>query len=120
VRIGRLRRRLTLLRRDPTIKSVTGALTGEWLPVPTIGDNGVLWGGLEMLTGREFWAGYAEAKEAQFNVITRYWPDIRPTDRFRADGKDIQILMVLDPNGMHDELQMPARWILQFGDGASG
>lgn len=120
MRIGRLRRRLTLLRRDPSIVSRTGALIGLWLPVTTVGTNGVLWGALEAVTGREFWAGYAGAREAQFAIITRYWADIKATDRFRADGKDIQILMVLDPDGKHDELHMPAKWVLNFGDGASG
>jgi SPP1 family predicted phage head-tail adaptor len=112
--------RVQVIRRDDTAVSVTGAPNGTWEPVTTIGDAGTCWMGVEPVTGREVWSGANYASEATLNFVSRYWSALKRTDRLRFEGKDYEILDLLDSEMRHATFEIPAKYVSEMGDGAQG
>jgi len=92
MRSGRLRHRLILQSRSESRDTYGGAVT-TWSTEATV------WGAIEPLSGREYFANQQTQSEARVRVVIRYQSSIDETWRVKHGGKYYEIVDVLN----HDE-----------------
>ncbi len=78
----------------------------EWQDVATV------WGAVEPLRGREYFAAAQVQAEVTTRIRIRYCRGIRPDMRVLYDGRLFDILSVIDPEERHRELQLMAREVI--------
>jgi len=118
MRSGRMPLRVEWLRRDSTLTTASGMPNGDWEPADP--DHPAIWAGMEAITGNESWQGNNYASQATVKFFTRYWADMKRTDRFRFEGKDYDILDIVDARMQHRGFEIPAKYVSNMGDGAEG
>jgi SPP1 family predicted phage head-tail adaptor len=105
MRAGKLRRRLIIQQATET-QGATGEMAVTW------GTFATVWGSVEPLRGREFWA----AKEMQAQVDTRirirYLEGVTPKMQVLDGARIFLIYAVIDPETRHQELQLMAQEII--------
>ena len=80
MRIGKLDRRLTLLRRDSITRDTQGAAVETWTAYATV------WAGKEDLRGREFYAADQMQGRVTTKFLIRWRDDVLLTDRLSCEG----------------------------------
>lgn len=79
MRSGRLRHRLTLQSKTTT-QDAYGAAVVSWV------DQGTVWGAIEPLSGKEYFAQEQVQSEARVRIVMRYKSGINTTWRVKHDG----------------------------------
>ena len=100
MRIGPLRDRLTI----QTDRSSTVDEMGQ--PIPDWQTDGVRWGNVEPLSGREYWQAQQVQAETTYRVTLR-WTALLTSgkQRFLWDGKVLEIEAVTNPDGKKRDMQ---------------
>lgn len=81
-------------------------------PVDTWKDVATVWGAVEPLRGREYFAAAQVQAEVTTRIRIRYCRGIRPDMRVLYDGRLFNILSVIDPEERHRELQLMCREVI--------
>lgn len=97
--IGKLRHRITL-QRQIHAQNDYGAVVTTWQGIATV------WAEIKPISGRE----YFEASQVQSEVTTQIWiryrDGIEPTMRVAHNGKQYEIVSVLNYQGLNKTLQL--------------
>ena len=99
---GRLNKRITisqLVTGSPAVDEF-GQPNKTWEEVDTV------WGSVEPLNGREFWAQQQVQSEITGKIRIRYRDDINPGMKAVYNSKTYMILNVIDPLETHKELNL--------------
>ena len=96
MRAGRLRHRLTLHSKTETRDSY-GASLVSWTK------QGTVWGAIEPLSGREFFAQQQTQSEASVRIVMRYYSGIDETWRISSGGKYYDIETIIN-DGERDRM----------------
>ena len=99
---GRLNKRIVisqLISGSPAVDEF-GQPNTVWDEVDTV------WGAIEPLTGREFWAQQQVQSEITGKIRIRYRNDISAGMKAEYSGKTYMILSIIDPLEAHKELQL--------------
>ena len=96
---GKMRDRVTLEERVQT-KDSMGAQRNAWGPIATV------WGQVQPLSGREYFAAGAEQSEITARIRIRYRPRITAAHRAVVNGVVYSIANVIDTDNRHVELQL--------------
>ena len=72
----------------------------EWEEVATV------WGAVEPLSGREFWAQQQVQSEITVKIGIRYRNDVEAGMKAEYGGKIYMIKNIIDPQEYHQELQL--------------
>lgn len=99
MRTGRLHQRIEL-RRNGEYQDASGAWTSGWMAV------GTFWAAVEPLTGKERISADSVASVTDVRVILRYQPGVAAGDRIRHDGKDMNVVTVIDRDSRNRELEL--------------
>ena len=99
MRTGRLHQRIELLR-DGEYQDASGAWASGWSTV------GTFWAAVEPITGRERISADSVASVTDVRVIMRYRPGITAGDRIRHDGKDMNVVTVINRDSRNRELEL--------------
>jgi SPP1 family predicted phage head-tail adaptor len=78
----------------------------EWQDVATV------WGAVEPLRGREYFAAQQVQSEVTTRIRIRYRSGVRPDMRVLYDGRLYNINAVIDPEERHMELQLMCKEVL--------
>lgn len=97
MRIGRLRKRVTLEARSAS-QGTAGQPAGTWAPVATV------WASIEPLSGREMLAAEAAQSEVSHRVTLRYRAAITAAMRVNYGGRYFNIRAVRNINERDDVL----------------
>lgn len=89
MRSGRLRHRVLLQSKTYTANAY-GEQEVTWSTVATV------WAGIEPLSGRELFAQQQIQAEARVRIVLRYYSGLDTTWRVRHDGKNYDILEVIN------------------------
>jgi len=81
-------------------------------PVDMWQDVATVWGAVEPLRGREYFAAQQVQAEVTTRIRIRYRRGIRPEMRVLYDGRLFNILSVIDPEERHVELQLMCREVV--------
>lgn len=102
MRIGAMRHRVALQRPSDELDSAGQPV--EWLPVDTV------WGSVEPLRGREFWAAQQAHAELTVRVRIRYRSDVKAAWRVLAQDQTLELVAPpVDPDLRHRELELLCR-----------
>jgi len=99
MRAGQLRHRVTLQELVTTYNEYNE-------PVQAWQDVAAVWGFVEPLSGREFFAAEQIQARVSTRITIRYRAGIVPTMRVLWSGKTYNIRAVIDTEGRHEELQL--------------
>lgn len=99
MRIGPLRRRITLQRNYPT-QAADGSRVDDFRTVATV------WGDLKELRGSEYLAAREAHSETTAKILIRYRDDIRPEWRAVHAGRIFDVQHVVDMAGRHRLLEL--------------
>ena len=99
MRSGRLRHRVVIQEVDPTADSL-----GQ--PVPAWTEVATVWGSVEPLQGREFFAAQQVNADTTVRIRLRYRSGITPDMRISWDGRIYNILSIIDNREIHADLQL--------------
>lgn len=99
---GRLNKRIKisqLVTGSPAVDAL-GTPNTSWEEVDTV------WGSIEPITGREFWARQEIQSEITARIRIRYRDDVEPGMKAEYGGKVYTIKNIIDPQEDHQELQL--------------
>ncbi len=99
MRIGPLRHRVEV-QEVTEVSDGRGGLTRTWA---TIAD-GALWASVDPLTGREFFEAQRVDSEVSLKVRMRYDDRVTASHRIRHDGRDLQIVSVLNQKDINKSM----------------
>lgn len=102
MRAGRLRHRgaiQSLVIGSPQ-HSASGEPLGEWATLDTV------WMSIEPLRGRELFAAQEHHSETDVRIRIRYRDDVTDKMRVLHEGKYYPILVIIDPELRHRELEL--------------
>ena len=102
MKAGSLNKRIkisSLVTGSPAVDTL-GQPNTSWVEVDTV------WGAIEPLSGREFWAQQQVQSEITVRVRIRYRNDITPSMKAEYAGKTYMIKNVIDFQEEHRELQL--------------
>ena len=80
-----------------------GQPINDWLPIVTT------WAAVEPLVGREYIAAAAVQSEVTTRIRLRYRPGITSADRVSHEGREYNIVSVIDHRSDHRELVLMCR-----------
>ncbi len=104
LRSGRMRDRVTVLR-NTADRDTLNQLGDDYQPVASY------WAEVRFLVGREVERADALSAETTHLIKFRFGADVRPSDRLRHKGDDLEIESVGDPDGFRYELLVKAHRI---------
>lgn len=102
MKAGQLDQRVTVERLDQGQDEFGGPLT-TWTPLFTA------WAAVEPLAGREYLAAAAIQSEVTTRIRLRYRPGITSADRVMHEGREYNIVSVIDYKSAHRELVLMCR-----------
>jgi SPP1 family predicted phage head-tail adaptor len=105
IRAGELNCRVTL-------QSATETQDDYGAPVPGWATTATVWGEVVDLSGREFFAAQQVNAEVSTRIRIRYRTDVTPKMRAIANGRTLEILSVLDPEGRKRELHLMCKEVV--------
>lgn len=106
MRIGTLRRRVTIQTFEPTFDEFHQPVK-DWVDYTTV------WGSVENLTGREYFqAQQVETNTVDTRITIRWRDDITAHMRALANGKTYDIQAVLDKEGRERQLELMCREVI--------
>lgn len=82
MQVGRLNKRVQILRATEKGTRATGEPTLEWTSVATV------WASIEDLRGQELEAARQIESRAQTKIVVRYWPGLSARHRLKWEGLD--------------------------------
>lgn len=94
------------------LQSATATRDGAGAEVVTWGTVATVWGVVEPLSGREYWAAQQQAAEMSYRVRIRYRAGVLPTWRVLYGSRVFLVLSVIDVNERHEEMQLMCREIV--------
>lgn len=97
--IGKLRHRITL-QKQINAQNDYGAVVTTWQDVATV------WAEIKPITGREYFSAQQVQSEVTTQIWIRYRDGIEPTMRVTHDGKQYEIVSVLNYQGLNKALQL--------------
>ena len=101
MRAGDLRHRLTIQKPDKVKDPLSGELVDGWIDVTTV------WGSVEDLAGKEFFAAQQVNAEITTQVIIRYQKGIKAIMRIVCDDRILELAAPpMDPDGRRRELHL--------------
>ncbi len=98
-----------LFRQRVTIQRLVEGQDEVGQPVQEWQDVATVWGAVEPLRGREYFAAAQTQAEVTTRIRVRYRRGIRPDMRALYDGRVFNITAVIDPEERHRELQLMCR-----------
>jgi SPP1 family predicted phage head-tail adaptor len=99
VRAGKLRRRLVIQQAVET-QGPTGEMAVSW------GVFAEVWGSVEPLRGREFWAGKEQQAQVDTRIRIRYLEGVTPKMKVLDGSRVFLIYAVIDPETRHIQLDL--------------
>lgn len=90
MRIGELRHRVTLQRKEIT-EDALKQQSEVWTDIATV------WARIEPLSGREYFAARQENAEVTAKITIRYRKDVTPDMRAVSEGRVFDVLSVINP-----------------------
>jgi SPP1 family predicted phage head-tail adaptor len=106
MRAGKLRRRLVIQRATET-QGPTGEMAVIWTTFATV------WGSVEPLRGREFWAAKEQQAQVDTRIRIRYLEGVTPKMQVLDGARLFLIYAVIDPETRHQELQLMAQEVVE-------
>lgn len=103
MRAGTMRDRITFERWDSTPDPRWGASAGGWAAYDTF------WASVTPVAGLETFQGQAVQAETSHMIRMRYHPDINSKDRIVYRGAKLDIISVIDVEGLNAELIIQAK-----------
>jgi SPP1 family predicted phage head-tail adaptor len=105
LRAGKLRRRLIIQQATESQGS-----TGEM--APTWGTFATVYGSVEPLRGREFWAAKEQQAQVDTRIRIRYRAGVTPKMQVLDGTRLFLIYAVIDPETRHQEIQLMAQEVV--------
>jgi SPP1 family predicted phage head-tail adaptor len=105
MRAGKLRRRLVIQQAVET-QGATGEMAVTWSTFATV------WGSVEPLRGREFWAAKTLQAQVDTRIRIRYLAGVTPKMQVLDGARLFWIDAVIDPEMRHFEMQLMCREIV--------
>ena len=112
---SKLRHRITFLKPVENAENEMGEAIPKYVPFkPYLDENSnhttnySVAAYVAPMSGREYEESQKLRVETTYKISTRYFPQINPTHRILYNGKEFEIVSVLDLNGRHEELQIIA------------
>jgi len=105
MRAGKLRRRLVIQQATET-QGATGEMAVTW------GTFATVWGSVEPLRGREFWAAKELQAEVSTRIRIRYLAGVTPKMQVLDGTRLYWIDAVIDPEMRHIEMQLMCREVV--------
>lgn len=105
MRAGKLRRRLEIQQAVET-QSATGEMAVTWNTYATV------WGAVEPLRGREFWAAKEQQAQIDTRIRIRYLAGVTPKMQVLDGTRVFLIYGVIDPESRHQEMQLMAQEVV--------
>ena len=102
MRIGELRHRVTLQRKEIT-EDALKQQSEVWTDIATV------WARIEPLSGREYFAARQENADISVKIIIRYLPGITTDSRAVFDGRVFEALSVVNPEERCESLILMCR-----------
>ena len=99
MRAGKLRRRLIIQQATET-QGATGEMATVWATFATV------WGSVEPLRGREFWAAKEMQAEVSTRIRIRYLAGVTPKMQVMDGARTYLINAVIDPEMRHIQLDL--------------
>jgi len=99
MRAGKIRRRLIIQRAIET-QGATGEMSVAWVTFATV------WGSVEPLRGREFWAAKEMQAEVSTRIRIRYLAGVTPKMQIVDGAKLYWIEAVIDPEMRHIQMDL--------------
>lgn len=101
MRAGELRHKITFQKLDKVKDPISGELIDDWTNFATV------WGSVEDLAGKEFFAAQQINAEITTQVKIRYLKGIKATMRIICDDRVLEIAAPpMDPDGRKRELHL--------------
>ena len=107
---GRMRHRIRFERFDGTRDAYGDPLTEEgenWTPVVT------LWGSVDPVSGREFYAAEQSQSEVTHKIRCRYYPGLQTEMRIVCAGRIFQVISIIDWEERHESLLIMAKELVK-------
>lgn len=101
-----------ILRHRITIQELREGQDEAGQPVQEWQDVATVWGAVEPLRGREYFAAAQVQAEVTTRIRIRYSKGIKPDMRVLYDGRLYNINAVIDPEERHMELQLMCREVM--------
>jgi SPP1 family predicted phage head-tail adaptor len=105
MRIGRLRHRITI-QQPSTAQNTYGEPGTTWSDLATV------WGSIEPLRGREYFAAQEIQAEVTTRIVIRHRADVSPTMRVNYGSDTYLIESVINPDNRDRELQLMCRQVV--------
>lgn len=106
MRAGKLRRRLIIQQAIET-QGPTGEVTPAWATFA------IVWGSVEPLRGREFFAAKEQQAQVDTRIRIRYLEGVVPKMQVLDGARLFLIYAVIDPETRHQELQVMAQEVVE-------